>query len=180
MRRRRGSSLAARFFSKLRSGFARMPVVSMPQVRLPQMMARVTGFQAMKRWPGVNAPRIPSLYDLVSSVSPLSRKYAVVSMSLTLAVLMTHIYVFSSRGYIARGELREVIEGRMEKVEAARKVNAALTLEIAALKNDPETIEAIARNELSMARPRESIYRSRRDTLPAYVLSMMPKRIETP
>lgn len=58
--------------------------------------------------------------------------------------------------------------------EAIIAKNQALRDEIARLDGDAETIEAMARNELNMAFPNESIYRPREEGPPAYVMNVRP------
>lgn len=128
--------------------------------------------RSLPRLPGV---RVPEAYDLISRLSPVTRRQAIVALAATAVVLMAHLYIFAPRGLVARNKLHDMIETKREELAAAQAANRALATEIVALRDDTETIESIARNELSMARPQETIYRARRDTVPAYVLSMMPR-----
>jgi cell division protein FtsB len=120
-------------------------------------------------------PREPrSLYDLVASLQPPTRRCLIGVLSFGIFLLSIWLFIFAPRGLVTRTSLSEMIASSVAMNEAIIAKNQALREEIARLDGDAETIEAMARNELNMAFPNESIYRPREEGPPAYVMNVRP------
>jgi cell division protein FtsB len=66
--------------------------------------------------------------------------------------------VFGDRGLLSLVEKRRQVESLRLEIEALRAENAALAGEIVALKQSPRSIERLAREELGLARPDETVF----------------------
>ena len=66
--------------------------------------------------------------------------------------------VFGDRGLLSLVEKRRQVESLRVEIETLRGENAALVGEIAALKQSPRAIERLAREELGLARPDETVF----------------------
>jgi cell division protein FtsB len=66
--------------------------------------------------------------------------------------------VFGDRGLLSLVEKRQQVESLRLEVETLRAENAALVGEIAALRQSPRAIERLAREELGLARPDETVF----------------------
>jgi cell division protein FtsB len=130
--------------------------------------------QSFSRWTprSPSLPRVPTAYDLVACVHPSLRGILIAGLSVTALLLFGYVYVFSTKGLIARQKFHVLIAERRADNEELRAENAELRQYIARLENDTETIEGYARNELNMVKPEESLYRVAPDGPPAYVLNM--------
>ena len=121
------------------------------------------------------SPRQPhSLYDLVAALRPATRRCLIGVLSFGIFLLSIWLFILAPRGLVTRTALSEMIATSVAMNEAILAKNEALRDEIARLEGDAETIEAMARNELNMAFPNESIYRPREDGPPAYVMNVRP------
>lgn len=119
------------------------------------------------------APREPrTLYDLVASLQPATRRCLIGVLAFGVVILTTWLFIFTPRGLIARTALADMIAAGEATNAAIEAENLALQAEIARLENDDEMIETVARNELNLALPDESIYRPREAGPPAYVLKV--------
>lgn len=105
-------------------------------------------------------------------MTPGSRRSAIIALASALCLLALHLHIFASKGLLDRNKVRELITARQEAIDATARENQKLKAEIAMLQNDTGAIEAIARNEYSMAKPGESIYRVQRESVPKYVLNI--------
>ncbi len=113
-----------------------------------------------------------SPYGLIALVSPQSRRVLVIGLGITLALFCSWIFLFAPKGLIARNDLRATMSEKREEIEALKRTNRELQQQIAMLTSDTDTIESIARNELNLALPGETIYRTvREDGPPRYVLN---------
>lgn len=113
-----------------------------------------------------------SLYALVSSVQPRTRRAFITCLAATLGVICCWLFIFAPKGLLARHELREVMEEKRTEIEDLKRGNQDLQRQIAMLAGDTDTIESIARNELNLALPGETIYRTlEEDGPPRYVLN---------
>ncbi len=85
-----------------------------------------------------------------------------IALVVLLGLGLVTLAVFGDHGIITYLELRRAygeMESRVEKIE---KENKRLTREINALRNDPATMERIAREELGMIKPGEILYHVKR------------------
>jgi cell division protein FtsB len=82
------------------------------------------------------------------------RKYVLMFVA-TALVLETLI---GNSGFVATRRAREDRRALHHSLGALREENAALRRQVERLKSDPRTIEAVARQELGLARPEELIF----------------------
>lgn len=133
----------------------------------------VTKREIPKRRPGSRSRiQFPDAYTIFNKIAHETRRSAIVALGLTLFLLTVHIHVFAPKGLVDRNKVRDLIAARDAEITEATKQNDNLRKEIATLESDPAAIERMARNELSMAKPDETIYRTNRDTIPRYVLNL--------
>jgi cell division protein FtsB len=66
--------------------------------------------------------------------------------------------VFGDRGLLRLVEKRRQVESLRFEIEDLRAENTALVGEIAALRQSPRAIERLAREELGLARPDETVF----------------------
>ncbi len=74
--------------------------------------------------------------------------------------------VFGDRGILNLMHKREQVQDLRMELEALRTENARLASEIAALRSDPRAVERLAREQLGLARPDETVFLIR-ETEPA-------------
>lgn len=117
---------------------------------------------------------IPDAYTLVGRIHPGTRRTVMISLGAALTILTVHLHVFAPKGLIARQRITALIEARKAATTEAAAENERLRTQITSLSSDNEALEALARNEFSMARPNETIYKLKSDTIPQYVLAYTP------
>jgi cell division protein FtsB len=83
-------------------------------------------------------------------------KFFVVVVGLGLLALVVHT-LFGQGGYMDLQKRQAEVDQLKEKVESLENENRRLTGEIKELKTDPEAIERVAREQLKMARPGETV-----------------------
>jgi cell division protein FtsL len=66
--------------------------------------------------------------------------------------------VFGDRGILNLLSKRRQVEARRSELDALREENARLAAEIAALRTSPRAIERLAREQLGLARPDETVF----------------------
>jgi cell division protein FtsL len=66
--------------------------------------------------------------------------------------------VFGDRGILNLVEKRRQVDALRAELEALRAENARLSSEIAALRTSPRAIERLAREQLGLARPDETVF----------------------
>jgi cell division protein FtsB len=66
--------------------------------------------------------------------------------------------IFGDRGLLSLMEKRRQVESLRTEIEALRVDNARLVGEVADLKQSPRAIERLAREELGLARPDETVF----------------------
>ena len=66
--------------------------------------------------------------------------------------------VFGDRGILNLVSRRRQVEALRGELEALRAENARLSSEITALRTDPRAIERLAREDLGLARPDETLF----------------------
>jgi cell division protein FtsB len=87
----------------------------------------------------------------------LRRKAATLGSIIALVALIVGA-LFGDRGLLHLIEQRHRTEVLALELGALQAENASLTMEIAALRSDPRAIERIAREELGMLRPGETVF----------------------
>jgi cell division protein FtsB len=71
--------------------------------------------------------------------------------------------VFGDRGILNLLARRKQVEALRAELEEMRAENARLSSEIAALRSSPRAIERLAREQLGLARPDETVFLIRED-----------------
>ena len=66
--------------------------------------------------------------------------------------------VFGDRGVLSMLGERDKVEALQRELEELRKENARLSAEITDLRTSPRAIERLAREELGLARPDETVF----------------------
>jgi cell division protein FtsB len=66
--------------------------------------------------------------------------------------------VFGQNGYISLRRQRTEVETLQQQIQQLKQENEQLEQQIKALKSDPRAIERIAREQMRMARPGETVY----------------------
>jgi cell division protein FtsB len=74
--------------------------------------------------------------------------------------------VFGDRGILNLVEKRRQVEALRSELDQLRAENARLSAEIVALRTSPRAIERLAREELSLARPDETVFLIREEDAP--------------
>jgi cell division protein FtsB len=87
----------------------------------------------------------------------LRRKACVLGTVIALIALAVGS-VFGDRGLLNLMERRQRVEGLRAEIETLRLENARLVGEIADLRQSPRAIERLAREELGLARPDETVF----------------------
>jgi cell division protein FtsB len=88
----------------------------------------------------------------------LMRQYGRGILGLLVLVMIVHD-IFGAHGFLAMRRTQNEIEKVKTELEQLSKENAALEQERKDLKSDPRLIEKIARDDLGLARPGETIIR---------------------
>lgn len=86
------------------------------------------------------------------------RKKAVTLGSLIALMALVVGSFFGDRGILRMVAQRERADSLRREIEQLRNENARLAFEVLALKSDPRAIERIAREELGLARPGETVF----------------------
>jgi cell division protein FtsB len=94
--------------------------------------------------------------------SGLRRKAFVLGTVIALVALVVGS-VFGDRGLLNLMDKRERVQVLHQEIEALRSENARLMGEIADLRQSPRAIERLAREELGLARPDETVFLIRED-----------------
>ena len=87
----------------------------------------------------------------------LRRKAFVLGTVIALVALAVGS-VFGDRGLLNLVEKRQQLDGLRQEIETLRAENVHLAGEIAALRGSPRAIERLAREELGLARPDETVF----------------------
>jgi cell division protein FtsB len=91
-------------------------------------------------------------------IRSLMHQYGRGLLGLLLLVMVVHD-VFGTHGFLAMRHTQSEIKKVKADLEALSKENAALAQEVKDLNSDPKLIEKIARDDLGLARPGETIIR---------------------
>lgn len=94
--------------------------------------------------------------DLDEQLSELFHQYGRHLLAIFVVVLLVHD-VFGTHGYLAMRHKQQEMEKVNGDLQRLNKENSALEKDIQDLKSDPQTIRKIAREELGLARPGETI-----------------------
>jgi cell division protein FtsB len=92
----------------------------------------------------------------------LRKKAATLGSLIALIALVVGSF-FGDRGFLRMVAQRERAESLRREIELLRTENSRLAVEIAALKSDPRAIERLAREELGLARPGETVFSIREE-----------------
>ena len=84
------------------------------------------------------------------------RRFLIIVIGLGLFPLVVHT-VFGERGYLGLRSQRGEYERLRQEVRTLEEENQQLKEEIKALKSDPNAIERVAREELKMVKPGETV-----------------------
>jgi cell division protein FtsL len=87
----------------------------------------------------------------------LRRKAGVLGTAIALIALAVGA-VFGDRGLLNLIEKREQVDSLRHEIEALQQDNAQLSMEITALRQSPLAIERLAREQLGLARPDETVF----------------------
>jgi cell division protein FtsB len=86
------------------------------------------------------------------------RKKAIALGSIIALVALVVGSFFGDRGFLRMVAQRERTESLRQEIEELRSENGRLAGEIAALKSDPRAVEKLAREELGLAHPGETVF----------------------
>lgn len=105
-------------------------------------------------------------------MAPRTRNALIATLGMTLLAISCWMFLFAPKGLLARNELRAEMMAKRTEIEELKQGNRALREQIVLLTSDTDTIESIARNELNLAMPGETVYRTwREEGPPRYVLN---------
>ena len=110
--------------------------------------------------PGVDADVAGTRDERTGDVG-LRKKAAGLASAIALIALLVGS-LFGDRGILHLMTERQRAETLAREIDDLRDENARLTAEIAGLRSDPAAIERIAREELGLARPGETVFLLRR------------------
>ena len=79
-------------------------------------------------------------------------------LALLLSSIVLAIALFRPGGVLEVYQLSERVEATKEEISALGEENAELRGEIETLRGDPRTLERIARDELGLVKPGETVY----------------------
>ncbi len=91
-------------------------------------------------------------------IRSLMRQYGRGLLGLLVLVMIVHD-IFGTHGFLAMRRTQNEIKKVESEIDQLSKENAALEQERKDLKSDPRLIEKIARDDLGLARPGETIIR---------------------
>ena len=86
------------------------------------------------------------------------RKKAIALGSITALIALVVGSFFGDRGFLRMVAQRERTEALRQEIEELHSENGRLAAEIVALKSDPRAVEKLAREELGLARPGETVF----------------------
>jgi len=105
---------------------------------------------------------LPLLEDRARNDLGLRKKAATLGSLIALIALVVGSF-FGDRGILRMVAQRERAESLRREIEMLRTENSRLAVEVAALKSDPRAIERLAREELGLARPGETVFSIREE-----------------
>ena len=86
------------------------------------------------------------------------RKKALALGSIIALIALVVGSFFGDRGFLRMVAQRERTQSLRQEIEELRAENGKLAGEISALRSDPRAIEKLAREELGLARPGETVF----------------------
>lgn len=86
-----------------------------------------------------------------------SYRGAILALILVCVALLVH-EIFGEHGYLALRRERQQYETLQQQIQQLQDENQKLEKQIKDLKTDPHTIEKLAREQMKLARPGETIY----------------------
>jgi cell division protein FtsB len=86
------------------------------------------------------------------------RRRAATLASFIALVALVVAALFGDRGMLHLIAQKQKAESLAREIEELRSLNQKLATEIAALKGDPSSIEHLAREQLGLARPGETVF----------------------
>jgi cell division protein FtsB len=89
---------------------------------------------------------------------PFWRRYLLEILGLALVALGIHDF-FGAHGYLAMRRSEKQIEQLHGEIEKLNHDNQSLAEQVNALKTDPKAIEKIAREDMGLVRPGETIFK---------------------
>ena len=100
--------------------------------------------------------------ELARSEPGTRRKAWMLGTAIALIALVVGS-VFGDRGFLNLVEKRQHVEQLRLEIETLRVENAHLAAEVGALRSSPRAIERLAREQLGLARPDETVFLLRED-----------------
>jgi cell division protein FtsB len=100
---------------------------------------------------------MPSVEERPRNEDGLRRKAAVLGSLIALIALVVGSF-FGDRGMLRLVAQRERAESLKREIELLRAENARLAVEIVSLRFEARAVERIAREELGLARPGETVF----------------------
>jgi cell division protein FtsB len=92
------------------------------------------------------------------------RRKAATLASIILVLALVVGSLFGDRGFLQLMRQQERADALAREIEQLRMDNSRLASEIAALRSDPRAIERLAREELGLTRPGETVFLIHEDT----------------
>ena len=96
--------------------------------------------------------------DEVTRSEPRARMKAWVLATAIALIALAVGSVFGDRGILNLLQKRREVDTLRAELEELRQENARLSAEVVALQTDPRAIERLAREELGLARPDETVF----------------------
>jgi len=93
---------------------------------------------------------------LSRQTATLPRNAAYILVLVCLALLVHEI--FGTHGFLALRQEKKEVENLRQQIRQLQQENSLLDQQIKALKSDPKAIERLAREQMRLARPGETIY----------------------
>jgi cell division protein FtsB len=93
---------------------------------------------------------------LSRDTATLPRNAAYVLVLVCLALLVHEI--FGTHGFLALRQERKEVESLRQQIRQLQQENSQLDKQIKALKSDPKAIERLAREQIRLVRPGETVY----------------------
>jgi len=119
-----------------------------------------TPFEPGGRWAGFNHERLCTwTMDKLSWEAATLRRNAAYVLVLVCIALLVH-EIFGTHGFLALRQEKKEVESLRQQIQQLQRENEQLNKRIKALQSDPKAIERLAREQLRLARPGETIYTS--------------------
>ncbi len=108
-----------------------------------------------------------------------SYRGAILALILVCVALLVH-EIFGEHGYLALRRERQQYETLQQQIQQLQEENQKLEKQIKDLKSDPHTIEKLAREQMKLAKPGETIYtlpdKDRKAEAPSSAKESTPKQ----